>query len=247
LGDDGQDNRGGEEEAGRALGSEVLRRLRRDRALDGGYFLIDHAAPGCDDPFGALVATILSQNTNDRNGYAAFSSLAESIGVTPWKISRAPLGALEDAIRPAGIYRERARKLREMARIVVERYGGDLSRVLAMDMENARTALMELPGVGPKTADVVLLFCASMPTFPVDTHISRVSRRLGLVRAGAGYEEIRSRLQSIFEPGDYRAAHRLLIQLGRVHCRARGPRCDECPMSDICPRIGLETRSPDRG
>ncbi|HEU16353.1 MAG TPA: endonuclease III [Nitrososphaeria archaeon] len=239
MGDDGQDTLGGEGEAGVPLGSRILRRLVSDPSLSDGYFLVDRASPGCADPFRTLVATVLSQNTNDRNGYRAFSALERSVGVTPWSISRAPLEVLEKAIRPAGMYRGRARKLRALASAVVERYGGDLSRALSGDLERARAALMELPGVGPKTADVVLLFCASMPTFPVDTHISRISRRLGLARTGAGYEEMRSTLQSIFDPRDYAVAHRALIQLGRVYCRARGPRCAECPIRDLCPRVGV--------
>jgi len=240
LGDDGQDTLGGKGEAGVSLGSKILRRLLSDPSLSDGYFLVDRASPGCVDPFRTLVATVLSQNTNDRNGYMAFSALERSVGVTPERISRAPLEVLENAIRPAGMHRERARKLRDLAVAVVELYGGDLSRALSGDLERARIALMELPGVGPKTADVVLLFCASMPTFPVDTHISRISRRLGLVRSNAGYEEMRSALQSIFNPQDYAIAHRALIQLGRVYCRARNPRCSECPIRDLCPRIGVQ-------
>ncbi|MCI4460646.1 MAG: endonuclease III [Thaumarchaeota archaeon] len=233
MGDDREDTAGGEGEAGRSLGERILGRLLGDPALGDGYFLIDLVSPGCSDPFRVLIATVLSQNTNDRNSYRAFLSLDRAIGVSPGSLAGAPLEALEEAVRPAGMHRARARNIRGIARAVLERYGGDLSRVFSMGLEAARSALMELPGVGPKTADVVLLFCASMPTFPVDTHITRVSRRLGIVPPGAGYEEIRSALQSAFEPGQYAAAHRALIQLGRVYCRPRAPRCDRCPLGGI--------------
>ncbi|MGC8555916.1 MAG: endonuclease III domain-containing protein [Conexivisphaera sp.] len=251
MGHDREDTGGGQEEAGEAVrsGPDILSRLARDPALRDGYFLIDRASPGCGDPFRTLIATVLSQNTNDRNGYRAFSALDRAVGVRPEALARAPLDAIEDAIRPAGMYRARARNIRGIARAVLDRYGGDLSRVLSMDVESARAALMELPGVGPKTADVVLLFCASKPTFPVDTHIRRVSRRLGLVPPSAGYDRIRRVLQSIFDPRDYASAHRALIQLGRVYCRPSRPRCGECPLRDICPQIGLaghekQNRSP---
>jgi endonuclease-3 len=94
---------------------------------------------------------------------------------------------------------------------------------------------MELPGVGPKTADVVLLFSANQPTIPVDTHVNRVSKRLGLAPANGGYEEVRLSLQSLFDPKDYLAVHLLLIAHGRKYCKARQPLCPECPLNTYCP------------
>lgn len=98
---------------------------------------------------------------------------------------------------------------------------------------------MELPGVGPKTADVVLLFSENQPTIPVDTHVNRVSKRLGLAPADGGYEEARLSLQSLFEPKDYLAVHLLLIALGRKYCKARKPRCPNCPVNTYCPSNSL--------
>ncbi len=233
MGHDRKDTSGGKEEDA-LKGREILRRLMGDPSLKDGLFLIDVASPGCSDPFRALVATVLSQNTSDRNGLRALRSLESRVGVGPKELAEASIELIEESIRPAGMYRERARRLKELAAAIIERYGGDLSRVLSKGFEDARAELMSLPGVGPKTADVVLLFCAHAPTFPVDTHIFRVSRRLGLSR-GRGYEEVRSALQAIFDPEDYAIAHRALIQLGRVYCRARSPRCGECPLRDLCP------------
>lgn len=112
-----------------------------------------------------------------------------------------------------------------------------------MPLEEARKALMELPGVGPKTADVVLLFSANQPTIPVDTHVNRVSKRLGLAPAKGSYEEVRLSLQSLFEPKDYLAVHLLLIAHGRTYCKAIKPRCANCPVNAYCPSKSLGTKA----
>lgn len=95
-----------------------------------------------------------------------------------------------------------------------------------------------MQGVGPKTADVVLLFSANKPTIPVDTHVNRVSKRLGLAPAKGDYEDIRLSLQSIFNPEDYLSVHLLLITLGRKYCKARRPLCQKCPVNKYCPSNG---------
>lgn len=112
-----------------------------------------------------------------------------------------------------------------------------------MPIEEARKTLMELPGVGPKTADVVLLFSGNQSTIPVDTHVNRVSKRLGLAPAGGGYEEVRLSLQSLFKPDDYLAVHLLLIAHGRTHCKAIKPHCTTCPVNIYCPSKGLESKA----
>jgi len=108
-----------------------------------------------------------------------------------------------------------------------------------MPTEKARQTLMEMPGVGPKTADVVLLFSAGKPTIPVDTHINRVSRRLGLAPTCGGYEKVRLSLQEIFEPNNYLLVHLMLIALGRKFCRAHNPCCLNCPVNSLCPSKGV--------
>jgi endonuclease-3 len=94
---------------------------------------------------------------------------------------------------------------------------------------------LTLPGVGPKTADVVLLFSAGKSTIPVDTHVNRISKRLGFSSAKADYEEVRASLQSLYAPEDFLAVHLLLIMLGRKYCRALRPVCIQCPVSNLCP------------
>jgi len=152
-------------------------------------------------------------------------------------LARAEEASVGAAIRVAGLQRQKARAIIALAMVVLERFGGDLDSVLALETEEAREALMSLPGVGPKTADVVLLFSKGAATFPIDTHIARVSRRLGLVQKTAGYEQMRRELQSLFPPERYGQAHLLLIQLGRSYCRAAKPLHDACPVRDYCPKL----------
>ena len=186
------------------------------------------------DPFRALVRTVLSQNTTFRNEVAAFRRLDGRVGVTPENIAEASEEEIAECIRPAGMHRVRARKLKALARAVLERYGGELGKVLEKPLEEARGELMSLPGVGPKTADVVLMFNARKPVLAVDRHIMRISKRLGLVGERAGYEDVRKRLEASVPPELYPEAHLALIRFGREVCRARNPRCPECPVRDAC-------------
>jgi len=190
----------------------------------------DFTALASGDPFEILIATILSQNTNDRNSLAAFNELKRRIGVRPDSLSRAEEKDIADAIRIAGLYRTKARAIKEIAMEVEEKYGGDFRKILSL--EDPRNELLKLPKVGEKTADVVLLFSTNVDTFPIDTHVRRVARRLGL--SSGSYEEMRMDLTNLFR-GKCREAHLLLIQLGRKYCRARKPLCDVCPVKDLCP------------
>ena len=196
--------------------------------------MVDSAASISRDLFSILVATILSQNTSDKNSWRAFQRLREKVGVSPGSLSKASIHEVEEAIRPAGLYRVKAPRIISIARIVSSELGGNLRRILELPLGQARRRLLEIPGIGPKTADVLLLFAARKPVFPVDTHVARVSKRLGLVEAGAGYEEIRRVLECMFDPEDYALAHKLLIMHGRSYCRARNPRCNACPLRNLC-------------
>jgi endonuclease-3 len=190
----------------------------------------EFTALASEDPFEILIATILSQNTNDRNSLAAFNELKRRIGINPDSLSKAEEDDIADAIRIAGLYRTKARAIKEIAREVEEKYGGDFRKVLSL--ENPRDELLKLPKVGEKTADVVLLFSSRMETFPIDTHVRRVAGRLGL--SSGSYEEMRRDLMSLFK-GKCLEAHLLLIQLGRRYCRARKPLCSTCPVRSLCP------------
>lgn len=190
------------------------------------------------DPFETLVVTIISQNTADRNTVKAHQNLLKVSAITPQALAEAPIGKIEDAIRPAGLYRAKAQTIKQAAKTVVENYGGTLQPVLSLPIDKARNALMQIRGVGPKTADVVLLFSANQSTIPVDTHVNRVSKRLGFVPATGDYEVARKNLQLLFDPKDYLAVHLLLIAHGRKTCKARNPCCGTCVVNMYCPTKG---------
>jgi endonuclease-3 len=193
------------------------------------------------DPFKTLVTTILSQNTADRNTARAFESLSKWFEITPEALAKAELSQIEDAIRVSGLYKSKAKTIKQAATTILEKYHGTLKPMLSLPLEEARKTFMLFPGVGPKTADVVLLFLARQPTIPVDTHVNRVSKRLGFAPANGDYEAVRKSLQSLYEPSQYLAVHLLLIAHGRRYCKARKPLCDECPVSAECPSRGLWT------
>ncbi|MGB9718703.1 MAG: endonuclease III domain-containing protein [Thermoproteota archaeon] len=211
-------------------GEAILRRLDEAVRLDEESFPLLTSR----SVFEMLVATVLSQNTSDKNTARTVRRLRETVGITPESISKAGLRELKTAIRSSGLYNVKARVLKRLAGIVVENYGGDVEKVLEKPVEEARRELMSLPGVGPKTADVILLFAGGKHTFPIDTHVFRVSRRLGLIGLRDGYEEARVKLMEIFPPGSYLKAHLLLIEHGRRVCRARKPLCRGCVLLEYC-------------
>ncbi len=193
------------------------------------------AAP---DPYETLVITIISQNTADTNTERAFQKLQEVFEITPKVLAAAKRSEIEDCIKIAGLWQAKAEAIQVASKTIIESYGGSLDTVIAMPVEEARKAFMAMQGVGPKTADVVLLFSAAKPTIPVDTHVNRVSRRLGLAPQNGGYDAVRLSLQTHFKPEDYLAVHLLLISLGRAYCKAHKPLCPTCPVNKYCPSSG---------
>ena len=188
-----------------------------------------------NDPFKTLIVTIISQNTADRNTSKAFENLSNKLKITPEALANAQISQIEQTLKVAGLYRNKARTIKNISRIILEKYHGTLTPILSLPLEEARKALMQLQGIGPKTADVVLLFCAQKPTIPVDTHVYRVSKRLGLAPTEGDYETVRAALQALYDPKDYLAVHVLLIQHGRKYCKARNPLCKQCPVNKLCP------------
>jgi len=197
------------------------------------------------DPFQTLIRTVLSQATNDRNRDRAYKNLTERYEISPKALSEARVAEIENAIRVGGLYRNKARKIKQLSQTVLERFSGSLDFIYSESLEKSRELLMTIPGVGPKTADVVLLFSAKKPTVPVDTHVNRVSRRLGLAPLKGGYENIRRALESLYQPNEYLAIHLLLISLGRGYCRARSPLHEPCPVNSLCPIPKREAEQPD--
>ncbi|MCK4439920.1 endonuclease III, partial [Candidatus Bathyarchaeota archaeon] len=165
----------------------------------------------------------------------AFENLSKQFEITPEALANAEMNKIEESLKVAGLYRNKAKTIKQVSKIIMQKFHGDLTPILSMPFEEARKTLIQLPGVGPKTADVVLLFCAEKPTIPIDTHVNRISKRLGLAPKNGDYEAIRKSLQTLYDPKDYLAAHILMILLGRRYCKARDPLCKRCPINMFCP------------
>lgn len=192
------------------------------------------------NPFKTLVITVISQNTNGRNTARAFENLSKKFQIEPEVLSKAACAEIEEALKVAGLYRNKAKVIKKLSSIILNDFAGSLDFIFEMPLEQAREKLLELPGVGPKTADVTLLFSARKPTLPVDTHVNRVSKRMRLAEVKADYEGVRKELQLLFNPQDYYAVHVLLILHGRRYCKARNPLCKHCPVSQLCPSKRVE-------
>jgi endonuclease-3 len=191
------------------------------------------------DPFETLIVTIISQNTADRNTARAFEHLSKRFEIKPEVLAKAETSQIEESLKTAGLYRNKAKTIKQVSAIILEKFHGSLQPILSLPLEEARKTLVALPGIGPKTADVVLLFSTRQPTIPVDTHVNRVAKRLGFAPANGDYEAVRMSLQSLYNPHDYLAVHVLLIAHGRRYCKARRPLCKQCPVNMHCPSRGL--------
>jgi endonuclease-3 len=185
-------------------------------------------------PLDELVSTILSQNTNDTNRDRAFHSLTEKF--PDWESVRdAPLEEVEEAIRPAGLANQKAPRIQKALREITEERGElGLDFLEEMPVDEARAWLLSFKGVGPKTASIVLLFSLGKPAFPVDTHVHRVTGRLGLRPAKMNADKSHEYLAELFPPETYYAVHLNLIRLGREICHARQPECLKCPLIEVC-------------
>jgi len=185
-------------------------------------------------PVDELVSTILSQNTNDANRDRAFESLRQRFPT--WEQVRdAETEAVINAIRPAGLANQKGPRIQQVLQgISAERGSLDLNFLKDLPLEEARLWLMKFKGVGPKTAAIVLLFSLGRPAFPVDTHIYRVTGRIGLLPEKMTVEQAHVYLEKLLPPETYYAAHLNFIRLGREVCAARKPDCPRCPLRQLC-------------
>ena len=185
-------------------------------------------------PVDELVSTILSQNTNDTNRDRAFNALRAKFAT--WESVRdANAEEVVAAIRPAGLANQKGPRIQQVLRQITEERGGlDLSFLKDLHIEEARAWLTKFNGVGPKTAAIVLCFSLGRPAFPVDTHIYRVTGRIGLRPEKMTVEQAHPHLENLLPPETYYAAHLNLIRLGREVCRARKPDCPHCPIRKLC-------------
>jgi endonuclease III len=191
------------------------------------------------DPIEVLVQTILSQNTSDRNSGSAFKSLMTRFG--SWEeLSQADVGAIAETIRSGGLGEIKAQRIKQALHEIGRRQGKmELDFLSKLTIPEAEKWLLQLNGVGLKTARCVLLFALGMPALPVDTHILRVSRRLSLIAPRASPEEAHRVLGEIVPAEDVYQFHVLIIEHGRRVCRARQPDCGHCTVREVCPRNGV--------
>lgn len=181
-----------------------------------------------------LVSTILSQNTNDVNRDRAFEALRAKFPT--WEQVRdAKEDNVVNAIRPAGLANQKGPRIQQVLKAITEERGNlDLSFLKEMSVYEARNWLTKFNGVGPKTAAIVLCFSLGMPAFPVDTHVYRVTGRIGLRPERMTVEQAHPHLEAVFPPETYYAAHLNIIRLGREICTARKVFCGKCPIVKLC-------------
>ncbi len=189
--------------------------------------------------FEQLIQTILSANTNDRNSGRAFETLRQRFNDDWDAVRNAPLSDIKDAIRVAGMYNQKAPHIVETLEILQREEGCySLDHVKTMEPQAAQSYLQRFPGVGHKTASIVLLFSYGIAAFPVDTHIRRQSQRLGISAPRASAEKIKAIWEASLPPDTYFNLHVNLIRHGREICRARSPRCAHCVLQDECDYAG---------
>ncbi len=209
-----------------------------DRLLQVHQRLLDYyGEPVWRQPLPALdelVSTILSQNTNDTNRDLAYHALRARFPT--WEgVRDAPSDEVIETIRVAGLANQKGPRIQQVLRqITAERGDLDLEFLAGMPPDEVRAWLLDFKGVGPKTAAIVMQFSLDMPAFPVDTHVYRVTGRLGVRPQSITADQAHSHLAAQLPSSAYYAAHLNLIRLGREICHARRPDCPSCPLTDLC-------------
>jgi endonuclease-3 related protein len=183
-------------------------------------------------PFEVIVGAILTQSTAWTNVERAIASLRREKMLTPRALERVPLARLARLIRSSGYFRQKARKLKAFVRFLREEYGGSLARMFRTPTQELREKLLAVHGIGPETADSILLYAGAHPVFVIDAYTKRVLERHGWVTSKAGYEEMRALFEGNLErdASRYNELHALLVQVGKHWCRPQVARCDQCPL-----------------
>lgn len=192
-----------------------------------------------NEPLPGLIQTILSQNTSDTNSRRAFESLLTAF--PSWEdVADAEVDDIADAIRMGGLGDIKARRIKQVLREIKGKRGSlELDFLNELPLEEARDWLKQLPGVGTKTANCVFLFSLGRPALPVDTHVFRVAKRLGLIGSKASVERTHRLLEGLVPADRVYQFHVLMIEHGRKVCKAQRPRCTECVLQGLCPSYEL--------
>ncbi len=189
-----------------------------------------------ETPYEVAVGAILTQNTAWTNVEYALDNLKQAQALSPAKIATLPLATLEEMIRPSGFFRQKAVRLQGFSKLLTEQWRGDITKLCQGPLHNARTRLLALHGIGPETADSILLYAGQRPSFVVDAYTRRIFERIGILQGKEPYDDIRHLfMQNLAEDVQlYNEYHAQIVELAKTLCRKRQPLCSECPIRHLC-------------
>ncbi|HEY2148789.1 MAG TPA: endonuclease III domain-containing protein [Pirellulales bacterium] len=192
-----------------------------------------------ETPFEVIVGAVLTQNAAWRNVEQALNNLRTAGVLAPRALYRLPQAELAELIRPSGYYRVKAQRLKNLLDFMFIRYRGSLKRMFATDLATLRVELLGVNGIGPETADSILLYAGNLPTFVVDAYTQRVLKRHGWIDRDADYHAVKRHFESELpaEAAHYNEYHALLVRVGNRHCR-KTPNCEACQLADLLPADG---------
>ncbi|MGD9126868.1 MAG: endonuclease III domain-containing protein [Planctomycetia bacterium] len=195
--------------------------------------------PG-ESPFEVMIGAVLTQNTNWKNVEKAIENLRREELLDPLSLYEVDAETLAELIRPAGYFNIKAKRLRNLLKYIVEQHDGDLDAMFACSVSTLREELLSINGIGPETADSILLYAGNLPTFVIDAYTYRVMTRHGWIEPEIDYHGLQDHFLSGL-PDDvaiYNEFHALFVQVGKNHCR-KTPKCDGCPLADLLPESGI--------
>ena len=190
-----------------------------------------------DSPFEVMVGAILTQSTNWGNVEKAIGNLNESRVLSPESLVEIRNSKLEKLIKPSGYFRQKAKKLKAFVKFFLQKYDGNVKRMKKASLEDLREQLLEVHGIGPETADSILLYALDKPTFVVDAYTRRIGQRLGMFKTD-DYHKIKDFFEQNLSKRVklYNEYHALLVALGKYYCRPK-PKCSSCPVKKLCDAI----------
>jgi endonuclease III related protein len=212
------------------------------------HFGPQHWWPQSGGAFEIILGAILTQNTAWTNVEQALANLRRAGLLTPSRLHRARGARITRLIRPSGFFRLKTKRLQAFTHFLFEQHRGRLAHLFALDAEKMREELLEVYGIGPETADSIVLYAAHKATFVVDAYTRRICARLGLAKEDASYDELQQMFMTNLrrDPQMFNEYHALLVALGKSLCRKRAPRCSLCPLRQVCPGAKLDEDAEKR-
>jgi len=216
-------------------------RFSSSRLLELYQQLFDHFGPQhwwpAETPLEVVLGAILTQNTNWSNVEKALANLQQAEALSIVRLAALPDEELQELIRPSGFFRQKAARIKRFVRYLEDHHQGGLERLLSQDMNRARNELLKLNGIGPETADAILLYAGGRPSFVIDAYTVRLLQRLGLLENNPGYETLRLAVMQALpvDAGLFNEFHALIVRTCKLYCRKRDPICRDCPLLPGCP------------